>query len=303
VNIGRNDQCPCNGGKKYKNCHMNKFTYPKEKFNVMVRGGNPSHNFHMEQEEGSDKWIAKPGNMSMRLYYTSYQDDKIEEIMNKFKPMIQTNNVLNKILTERHKRLKHKLYGTKFHYDNFIEEESVRLRDFNDNYIGADHELVMINPKLLYEMESFLFQISTGLDIIVQIISILFKFKSENAKFEDRKQDKINTMTDGGERIIKLLQNNVPEENKIKGLELSKKISRHKMWIADTIDMRNDVTHFSDLEGFSCFIQESWKNNTKFNTIYYPSMPDGKRARTYLENTWTQFLNFIEEIIPYLNLK
>jgi hypothetical protein len=59
--------------------------------------------------------------------------------------------------------------------------------------------------------------------------------------------------------------------------------------------MRDDVTHYSDLEGLSCFLIKRSNGNDRFATIYYPAMPDGERVSKYMDKTWTNMHNLIQE--------
>jgi uncharacterized protein YchJ len=300
MKIGRNDECPCKSGRKYKKCHMKKFIYPQESFYVVTKTGNVAPNYHMEKPQDSDEWIPSPGRLYMRIKYDERSYDDIDELFKKFKTIVPTENqLLETILKERMTRLKHKLYGVKYHSENFLQEEDKRISQFEQSYKGTDHEMVMINPRLLYEIESYLFQISSCLDVLTQIISIVYKFMRSDQVEQGFK--KINTFTDNGDRLIQLLRNNV--ENKIrKNAEtLADVIEKNRVWIADTIDMRNDVTHFSDLEGFSCFIQEAWEGGNR-TRVWYPSMPDGQRAKKYVEYTWKQLIEFLNEVIPLIHL-
>ena len=60
-----------------------------------------------------------------------------------------------------------------------------------------------------------------------------------------------------GQTLINQVINNCPKQLKELAPRLIDIIEREKKWISDIIDMRNDVTHYSDLEGFSCFINRS----------------------------------------------
>jgi hypothetical protein len=85
-------------------------------------------------------------------------------------------------------------------------------------------------------------------------------------------------------------------------LGLANIIFLHEIWVSDTVDMRDEVTHFSDLQGFLCFIQHAW-NGGKTAYISYPSMSDGQRARIYMDNTWTELMSLVSEVVPHLMLQ
>ena len=65
-------------------------------------------------------------------------------------------------------------------------------------------------------------------------------------------------MGNEGDEIIKQIRIRVEsghvKDNKDNYDELNRIIEKNKYWIKDLVDMRDDVTRFSDLEGMSCFI-------------------------------------------------
>jgi hypothetical protein len=68
------------------------------------------------------------------------------------------------------------------------------------------------------------------------------------------------------------------------------------------VKMRDEVTHYSDLEGLTGFFIKKSNGNDRFATIYYPAMPDGERVSKYMDKTWTNICNLIQEsAYPLLN--
>ena len=106
--------------------------------------------------------------------------------------------------------------------------------------------LIQWMSQFSYSTESFLFQCKSCLDVFTQMIGLLFTLD-------------LNTWGNEGDEIIKQIRIRVEsghvKGNKITMMNLNKIIEKNKYWIKDLVDMRDDVTHFSDLEGMSCFIQ------------------------------------------------
>ena len=98
------------------------------------------------------------------------------------------------------------------------------------------------NPRLIYEIEAFLFQIKSGLDIFAQIISMIFNLNGISTYSISQNRDK----------IIKKLSEK--KNHNILITELIEILKQNDNWIIDTIDMRDEITHISDLKGFMCFI-------------------------------------------------
>ena len=278
--MGRNDPCPCGSGKKYKHCHMKSFQ-PKESFQVKVSGGNIADNFHLESSDGKN-WVKKPGRQTLRVTYY----EPAPEIDDVIKPMLSrfpSNHLLYKRIT----RLQHKLYGIKYHIDNFRFQEDAEIQRFSTDHKGSDHDAIMRDPKLIYEIEAFTFQVKSCLDILAQIIGITYSLPG------------VTTYSDSGNKIVKSLNQNSPKEFKGQATKLASIISSHRQWADDLIDMRDQVTHYSDLEGFSCFIEHAWEG-TPIAAISYPSMPDGERARKYLDRTWLSLLDLIKQVDSFV---
>jgi hypothetical protein len=258
---------------------------PRERFQVKVHTGNVAQNFHMEREDGTDEWVRRPGRMIIRM---GYQEKVYPDIDDLITLLIQAIADDRYILKQRVTRLKHKMYGIRYHLENFVEQEDKKISEFNSYYQAPDHDSVFFDPKLVYEIESFLFQVKSTLDVLAQIISMIYRLQG------------IGTYSNDGNIIInKLREGRHIGQAKV---ELSNIILNHKTWVTDIVDMRDEVTHFSDLQGFLCFIQHAWIGG-KSADISYPSMPDGQRARRYMERIWTELMSLVSEVIPYLLLQ
>jgi hypothetical protein len=277
--MNRTDPCPCNSGRQYKDCHMRKFN-PLERFKVKVNTGIKAPDFHLVRQTGSNEWIRQPGRMAIRI---GYNEDKKEYLDNLLVDLFDEIPKDNTVLQERVSRLEHKLYGIKYHFDYFINEEKRIIESYLKEYNAPGTDTEYQNSGLTYSMESFLFQCKSALDIFAQIISMLFDFKKDTYAISKEK----------GNILVKNLSN----QNSHLSKELARILKKYDNWIKDTIDMRDEVTHFSNLQGFLCFIQHAWDGN-EFAYVSYPSMPDGKRSSTYMKDTFKILINLIQESVP-----
>jgi plastocyanin len=171
--------------------------------------------------------------------------------------------------------------------ENFKKAEDEEIAGFTANHVGPDHDAVSNSPKIIYEVETFLFQVKSTLDVLAQIIGMIYHMKGTR------------TYKDDGDILIKNLKNNSSKEQGINAVRLATILEKHQGWVKDTVDMRDEVTHYSDLVGFSCFIQHAWEGGNSAR-ISYPSMPNGDRSRTYLENAWRRLLELINEMSPLI---
>lgn len=280
--LGRNDPCYCNSGKKYKYCHMKPFL-PKEFFNVHVTQGNPDPS-HMAYRDGV--WHQEPGILEMTVWFTDkeYEYGEISDILS---PVANLKHDSASHLKERVNKLHHKLSAIKFHSDNFKKEEDDKIRQFMSSYHGVNFHYVIDNPKLIYELEAFLFQTKSCLDVLAQTIGLVFKL------------GRVNTYKNNGDELITQLKNNCPKYLKEHAPKLIKIIERNTKWVSDTVDMRDEITHYSDLIGFSCFINRAWTGG-EYAQIFYPSMPEGIRVRTYLNDTWKKLADLVKDFVSII---
>jgi hypothetical protein len=215
----------------------------------------------------------------------NFDDSEISELLH---PLSNLENNIKSKIKERSNRLHHKLSAIKFHKNNFIKEEDKEITKYKDYYQAENTEYIFDNNILIYETESFLFQIKSSLDILGQIIGIICKFND------------CTTYTDDGDIIIKRFENNCPKELKEIAPRFIELLKNNKQWLSEVISMRDQITHWSDLEGFLCFIHTAWEPGNDEAIIYYPSMPNGKRVRKYMEETWQRLYDFYNQILPLL---
>jgi hypothetical protein len=108
------------------------------------------------------------------------------------------------------------------------------------------------------------------------------------------------TYKTGGEVLLQNLKDNCPKDLQAKRDNLITIIESNKRWILHTVEMRDEVTHDSDLIGFECFYQHARIRND-YISVYFPSMPNGKRARTYLDMTCKKLLDLIRDVIKVIS--
>lgn len=256
---------------------------PKEGFQVAVREGNIASNYHLTSPDGKN-WKKNEGRLTLRAVYMPKTDEEIDNLVLPLKKAVPTNR---QILGQRAGRLRHKLYGVKYHIQNFIEQEETDIANFKKEHKGSDHDAIMNEPKLIYEVESFLFQVKSALDILAQIIGMVYHLSG------------VTRYSNGGRILVNQLRQNSAKAHRKEAERLAIIIESYAKWVDDLVDMRDEVTHFSDLEGFSCFIQHAWDGRPLAN-ISYPSMPTGERARNYMQTSWNQLKDLIELTRPII---
>jgi hypothetical protein len=279
---GRNDPCPCGSGKKYKNCclfkEQKKRLTPVESFKVTPREKPKIIDYYLESNGSGTGWIKRPGKLMFRVDIRPAEeiDEEIEKL---FKDRLKNFPLKYELDVAQHK-----LYAVRYHMNNLIFEEQTQVKKFEKDYIppgGA--EVNVMNSKLIFEMESFLFQVKSSLDILA--VRVLNKILEHHLK-------KFGT----DEETKQILQSNISKIGEQKVNKLISILEKSKDWIEELNRTRAQITHYSNLEGFLCFLRMPFTGGEEC-IIYYPSMPDGTRATTYMKSIWKNLLSLYESIL------
>jgi hypothetical protein len=100
-------------------------------------------------------------------------------------------------LNESQRRLKHKLSAVRYHLDNFRREENDWINKYKTSIAGGEScNIVEENPKIIYEVEAFLFQVKSCLDILNVTIRIALNLPYGHL------------YKNGGQQLISSLENN-----------------------------------------------------------------------------------------------
>jgi hypothetical protein len=259
-----------------------KMEWPKEYFVIHVNRSTPRGSTAIAGLKNG-KVEELPGvSLDMTVYVVDpkYVYEDVIDIIN---PL---SNVT--YLQEYQRRLKHKLSAIRYHSDNFKKEEDDWIERYKTSIVsGESCNVIEDNPKIIYEVEAFLFQVKSCLDVLNQLIRIAFKLPFGR------------TYRKGGEILIQVLKDNCPKDLQSKRENMISIIESNKRWILHTVEMRDEVTHDSDLVGFKCFDQRA-RTRDHFIRVLYPSMPNGRRARAYLDTIWEKILSLIRQVINFI---
>lgn len=253
-------------------------TYPKEHFQAEIKA------FELIKFENRALEYITVGRVDVWARSPYPWDDEISTLL---KPLTEIhwneNDRWQNRIKKRIDKLHHKLNAIKFHVYSF-ESSEIRTEEEYKKFLYANNTLnkIMENPHLIYNTESFLFQCKSCLDVFAQVIVYCFKFET-------------SSYGNDGDKLVSIL-----EQAKSKGYSefaqnLIEIIQKNKPWVEELVKMRDDVTHYSDLEGLSCFLIKRSNGNDRFATIYYPAMPGGERVSKYMDKTWSNTCNLIRE--------
>jgi hypothetical protein len=275
LELGRNDICYCGSNKKYKNCHLKPF-YPIEYFDCQIR---EFENIKFENRASPHIKISRVD----VTYRDPYPWDKeIVELLQEFRKVKWDEDRWQNRIKKRIDRVHHKLDALKYHISMFKGVEENTESGWK-NYIVANTTVNKIyeDPNLIHNVEAFLFQSKSCLDVFAQIIAYSFKFD-------------ISSYEHYGDGLIKILQKQFLKQNSTNVSNMIDQINKNRSWIKELVEMRDEVTHYSDLEGLSCFLITMSKDTDKSIRVYYPAMPSGERVSKYMERTWFNIKNLIE---------
>jgi hypothetical protein len=275
----RNDPCPCGSGRKYKNCHLKPF-YPKESFEVKVKACDPYNPIKID----IPKEIMEIDDI--KIY--------VRDPLPRHNEIIQVLNILNQInwnekdrwqkyAKGRIQKLFHKLDALKFFMSVFVIEEKRIENNYKQFSTLTQYNIITDNPLLIYSTESFLFQSKSCLDVFAQLIGNNFKFC-------------IHTYGNNGQDLINKIIKNPLKEYPDQCIKLQQLLNKNKPWIEQLVEMRDLVTHYSDLEGLACFFQRKCQNKNDLKIkIYYPALPDGTRVSAYMKNNLHNIQKLIKD--------
>lgn len=273
----RNAPCPCGSGLKYKKCCGGN----NKSFNIIPQTKPEIINNHLVSTNGGKTWEKKPGNLCAIIGVIKPEDldKRVYDLI--AKAISSSKNLKNGRLEKKLIDCRHKLQAVKYHLSSIKSEIKERIKEYENNYSpGSGVSLEMENPKLVYETEAFLFQTKSSLDLLTQALGCVVP--PLNTMYTFSKKNNY-----AGGRVIYVLKKN--GFNKLGDL-----LEQHRIqWIQKLVEMRDTVTHYSELKGFHCFIENPYKGEEKV-TIHYPAMPSGDKVDAYCQNIYDRLVELYE---------
>lgn len=145
------------------------------------------------------------------------------------------------------------------------------------------------NDILIFETESFLFQIQAALDILVQVLKYQYPTLKDKRHPEEDVESFRGLKHIAGASTIKDLCASGDMYDKLLADFFEIEVSK---WIQEMNEMRNTIAHRSGLEGFACFTIDHRHNDS----VKEPILPSGKNLQKYCEETFSSLLNLYENI-------
>jgi SEC-C motif len=265
--------CSCGSGLKYENC------CGADSKPIQVSPANKPEfiGHHLLSKDGGKTWEKKPGILCAIIGGIKPEDfdkpihDLIQDAIDALGDL--NNGEFKKKLLD----CRHKLRAVKYHLSTIAVEIKERVKEYETNYsAGSGVSLEMENPRLVYETEAFLFQTKSGLDLLTQALGCMVAPLRSMRTFSKKNNQ-------AGGKVIAALRRNGFEK-------LGNLFEEHRLeWIQELVEMRDTITHYSELKGFRCFVEHPYMGG-KTVSIHYPSMPSGEKVDVYSQNIYNRLL-------------
>lgn len=257
---GRNEPCPCGSSLKYKRCCL-----PRVK-GIAVPAIPPDdpRNVHFEMD-ANGQWVEKPGSIwcQMHMEEANPPDAGIRNAFAPYRVAVQHHPVL----VDRVRDCVHKCRASDFHRRTIRAEIERIVEDYAPGHKGQPGAaFVWRNEVLLYETEAFLFQTKSAVDALVRLLAPVVPALEPFDMFRGKG-------TVAGGAVLDVLEKREPELHAL--FEAAR-----TQWIQQLKEFRDTVTHVSELEGLTSFV-ESQYHGGPHTTIEFPKMPTGQRLDVY----------------------
>jgi hypothetical protein len=248
-------------------------------FPVTPRNCPEPINHHLVSQDGGKTWQNKPGVLAAVISGRKVEDTdlQIKSVFSSLGRKTPDNQELKTKIVD----CRHKLYAVKYHLTTIQSEIKARVEEFRTNYrANSGTALELENQRLIFETEAFLFQVKSSLDLLTQALGHAIPPLRSFHSFAHKGSG--NEKRAGGKVIDTLARTGFNE--------LSELFEEHrKKWIQNLVAMRDEVTHYSRLKGFRCFVEEPYTGHSEVQ-IHYPTMPCGLRVDRYCQDVYEGLL-------------
>ena len=283
---GRNDPCPCGSGLKYKKCCL-----PRVKGFVVQAApleGEP-RNSHLER--GPDgQWVERPGSLLVQIHMEEAEpvDAYVRESFSRHQHSLGGHVELQ----ERLRDCVHKCRAVDYHRRAIHREIDRKIEGYGSKPQPAQSGAAFVrrDEVLLYETEAILFQAKTAVDAVIRALAPVVPALAGFSMFKGKGPV-------AGGAVLDALKS---DETGLFGL-----LSRAREdWIQELKELRDTITHVSELEGFTSFVENQYHGGP-VTTIDLPKVPSGKRVDLYcdelMENLMVLTSAAWDEIVDRVN--
>lgn len=227
-----------------------------------------------------DAFLKMPFDLEImgRLYYQA-RELLLGYAFDVFKPKTDERDKFISILVN----VMIKISAMKYHLKNYERHETLCIEQLKAK-CGANSHISLQAHELLFELEAFMFQMKSALDLAVKFLEALFP-------------DRFKTMTFGekGEDLIKGLEKFKKDKNAKKEIVDSIVLmikDDQTSWLKQAITLRDTLNHFKTIAGYN---YQAKKMGDKWEIIV-PKIA-GLNVLTYMKTIYPNCLEFIQDFM------
>lgn len=283
-NVGRNDPCWCGSGKELKKCHGSPSVDTAQP-PLMISPTRATTPITTHNVFDGQRWVERPGTLSVMIGIqpTGSVDDELLELRRSWGTVLEGNDLDD--LARHLNNIEHKLRGVRYHRDNLDRVENLAVERFQSEHTPpAGAALEEREPEILFEVEGFLYQVKSSMDMLARLLTAA-GLRSIGNSFGDH-----------GDRVLKQLHS-VPNSCSTEAKELRVLIeSAQPIWIDQVVSFRDQIAHAGMLDEFRCFVQEPVVDPSNV-AVHYPTMPGGERASAYVARVERELRSFVNAVV------
>lgn len=176
-----------------------------------------------------------------------------------------------------------KISAMKYHLRNYEQHEALCIEELKGK-CGASSHISLKAYELLFELEAFMFQMKSALDLAVKFLEVLFPHRFKTMTFGEK-----------GEDLIKGLEKFKKDKNAKKEIVdsiISMIKEDQKSWLKQAITLRTTLAHFKTIAGYNY----QAKNNGEEWEIIIPKIA-GLNVLPYMQTTYSNCLECIQDFM------
>jgi hypothetical protein len=213
-----------------------------------------------------------------RLYYQA-KELLLSHAFDIFKPKEEERDKFVSILVD----VMIKISAMKYHLKSYERHEALCIEQLKAK-CGLNSHISLKAYELLFELEAFMFQLKSALDLAVKFLEVFFPHRFKTKTFGDMGEDLIK----GLEKFKK----DKTAKKEIVDLIISMIRDDQTSWLKQAITLRSSLSHFKTIAGFN---YQAKKIGDKWEII----VPKIARLNvlTYMETTYSNCLEFIQDFM------
>lgn len=261
--------------------------YYPDYFDVSVDPSVPITGGMKVSHDGGKTWQSTPDILFARIYY-SHSDPFLDKLFEDLPaPSV------------RH--LRHKVQAIRYHKERYLAFEVKEQQRLNSAPPSQGVESVIDNPEPIYDLEAFLFQVKSCLDVAMLILKNNLTDDTRH-NIKGFNHSNVNGQKIAGQKTVKALhkylEKNQNDQNALAINETIILINNAQSWTTELVSMRDIVTHCARLD-ILWFVSEPYTTIGK-SRVRFPRLPANVhdiRTAQYINETWQKLIDFLERYL------